>query len=114
MWSPVIPKKVEPNRGDAPGHAFSVSHLAGNSNGASPSSIRCFHSKRCSTIKVSPNTIVARIHLRAVPRLPCFEAATAKTIVSELDNRTSVIVVEKAMLGYNGNGVGQLTLAARA
>jgi hypothetical protein len=42
------------------------------------------------------------------------DADTAKTIVNELDRSTRVIVVENTMLGLNGNGVGQATLAARA
>src|SRR5262249_1831993 len=99
MCKPVMPKNVEPNNGDAPGHA--LDHSSGRLNGVSPSPIRWFHSIMWSTTKVNPNTIVAMIHLRAVPLLPFFEAATANTIVSELDNSTRVIVVEKTMLGLN-------------
>jgi hypothetical protein len=65
-------------------------------------------------MNVSPSNIVAMIHLRAAPLFPRFDAATAKTIVNELDNSTRVIVVEKTMLGLNGKGVGQFTLDARA
>src|ERR1051325_10435253 len=107
-----MPKKAEPNRGEASGHRFS--HSSGSENGASPSLIRRFHSMRWSTMKVAPKNMVARIHLRAFFFLPSFAADTAKTIVRLLDRRTSVITVEKIMLGLNGNGVGHCTLLKRA
>jgi hypothetical protein len=44
---------------------------------------------------------------------PCLAAATAKTIVKLLDSSTSVITVEKTILGENGKGVGQALLATR-
>jgi hypothetical protein len=65
-------------------------------------------------MKVAPKNMVAKIHLRALLFLPRLAAATANTIVKLLDRRTSVITVEKMMLGLNGNGVGQATLETRA
>src|SRR6185503_10302412 len=107
-----MPKNVEPNSGEAPGH-FSA-HSCGSSNGWSPSPIRCCHSIKWSTINVSPSTIVASSHFRAEPSLPRLAAETANTIVNELDSSTNVIMLENTMLGLNGNGVGQFTLEARA
>jgi hypothetical protein len=65
-------------------------------------------------MNVAPKTIVARIHSRAFFFSRFFAAATAKTIVKLLDSRTSVITVENVTLGWNLNGVGQLTLDNRA
>jgi hypothetical protein len=65
-------------------------------------------------MKAAPKNIVAKIHLRAILFRPCLAADTAKTIVKLLDSKTSVITVEKIMLGVNGNGVGHSTLEKRA
>jgi hypothetical protein len=65
-------------------------------------------------MKAAPKNMVAKIHLRAILFLPCLAADTAKTIVKLLDSRTSVITVEKTILGLNGNGVGHWTLLKRA
>src|SRR6267142_6655884 len=97
MCIPVMPKKVAPNSGDAPGH-FSA-HSAGNWNGRKPSLIKCRHSMLCSTINVAPNTAVATIHLRAADLFLRAEAETAITIVKLDDRSTSVITEEKTMLG---------------
>jgi hypothetical protein len=64
-------------------------------------------------MNVAPNTIVANIHLRALFFRPRFAAATANTMVKLLESRTSVIIVEKAILGKIGNGVGQFSLENR-
>src|SRR5215471_17685822 len=109
MCSPVMPKKADPNSGDAPGHLLAQS--AGSCDGLSPSPIRWFHSNKCSTMNAAPPSMVARIHLRAAERSRLVEAETAITIVKLLDSRHSVITVENVMLGWNGNGVGQFTLA---
>src|SRR5438034_3368334 len=97
MCMPVMPKKVAPNNGVAPGH-FSA-HSAGNWKGVRPSRIRCRHSIMCRTINVAPNTAVARIHLRAEDRWPREEADTAMTIVMLDDKSTSVMTDENMMLG---------------
>src|SRR5688572_6855624 len=110
MCRPVIPKKVAPNSGVAPGQR--VAHSWGSANGRRPSSIRCFHSIPCRMTKARPKTIVSKIHLRAFSLSPRDEADTPITIVKLEDNRHRVMIEEKTMLGANGNGVGQ-TLEAR-
>src|SRR6266404_6397239 len=97
MCIPVMPKKVAPNNGVAPGH-FSA-HSLGNANGLRPSPIRCRHSMLCSTIKVAPSTAVAIIHLRTLDRSPRADADTAMTIVKLDDKSTSVMMDENTMLG---------------
>src|SRR6266478_1266143 len=94
---PVIPKKVAPKSGVAPGH-FSA-HSAGNLNGVSPSDIKCRHSIMCKTINVTPRKAVARIHLRAFDFCARAEADTAITIVKLDDKSTRVMIDEKTMLG---------------
>src|SRR5881628_2752989 len=105
MCMPVMPKNVAPNKGVDPSH-FSV-HSAGSWKGRRPSSIKCFHSNKCSTINVAPRTAVARIHFRTFERSPREDAETAMTIVKLDDSRTRVMMDEKTMLGENLNGVGQ-------
>src|SRR6478735_12252246 len=93
MCMPVMPKKVAPKSGVAPGH-FSA-HSAGKAKGVSPSWISCRHSIECSTINVAPRTAVAMIHLRAAEMFFREEADTAITIVKLDDRSTRVITDEK-------------------
>src|SRR5262249_26665985 len=111
LCSPVIVKKVEPNRGDAPGHF--AAHSSGSTNGLSPSPIRWFHSMRWSTMNAPPPTMVASSHFLAAARSFFLEAPTAITIVKLLDSRHRIMMVRKTMLGLKGKGVGQFWLATR-
>src|SRR5215471_649176 len=97
MCIPVMPKKVAPNNGLAPGH-FSL-HSCGNLNGLRPSSIRWLHSIECRTINVNPSNAVRRIHFFAADFLPWAEADTAITIVKLEESSTRVMTDEKTMPG---------------
>src|SRR3954466_8380279 len=112
MCRPVIAKKLAPKSGGDLGHRSA--HSPARRNGRSPSSIRCFHSIKCSTRKAVPPTIVAKIQRRADFSWFAAEAFTAITIVKLEARRHRVIVVEKMMDGKIGNGVGHWSLAARA
>src|SRR5436190_9367880 len=97
MCMPVMPKKVAPKSGVAPGH-FSA-HSAGKANGLRPSWIRWLHSIECRMMKVAPSSAVKMIHIRARDLSRRAEAETAITIVRLDDNSTSVITDEETMLG---------------
>src|SRR5215216_1502252 len=102
MCKPVIVKKVAPKSGLG-GTPFVVvnacTQCSGRKKGRSPSSIRCRHSIKWSTMNAVPNTIVARIHLRAFALSPLLDADTPNTIVKLDDSRQNVITEEKTMLG---------------
>src|SRR5207248_11253731 len=104
MCKPVMPKNVAPNNGDAFGHSFN--HSFGTVNGRSPSSIRCFHSNRCSTMNVTPKRMVNRIHFLTAFLFPRADAETPIIIVKLEVRRHRVMTVVKMMLGLNGYGVG--------
>src|SRR4030095_9845325 len=102
MCRPVIAKKVAPNSGEGGTPSVVVktwTQCSGRLNGRSPSSIKCFHSIKCSTMNVTPKKIVAKIHFRAFSFSPRLEAETPKTIVKLEDSRQKVITDEKTMLG---------------
>src|ERR1700694_5788809 len=109
MCSPVMAKNVAPKSGDGgvPSVVVKAStHFCGRKNGRRPSPIKCFHSNKCSTTKVSPSRIAARIYLRGAALSPRVDAETPKTIVKLEDNRQKVITEEKMILGLKGKGVG--------
>ena len=104
MCIPVRVKNVPPNCG-----TFAAQGLL---KGVSPSWIRLFHSRACSTTNTAPKNIVARIHLTVPLRSPFFAASTPSTMVSELESRHAVMMVALAMLSLP-NGVGQFGVEMR-
>ena len=63
-----------------------------------PSPISLLHSMPCSTMNAVPNAMVASSQLRVHERSPRCAANTAMTMVSELDSRQPVMMVELIML----------------
>src|SRR5215213_1003742 len=101
MCSPVMAKNVAPNidDGKTPFSVNFVTHSCGSENGRSPSSIRCFHSIKCSTRNATPKKIVSNSHFLTALKSLRADAETPITIVRLDDNRQSVMIVEKIMLG---------------
>src|ERR1044072_1240600 len=112
MCRPVIAQKRARKGGGEAGQR--CAHSPARRKGRRPSSIRCFHSIKCSTRKAVPPTIVAKIQRRADLSSFAAEALTAITSVKLDASRQSVIVVEKMIDGKMGKGVGHWSLAARA
>src|SRR6185503_13616542 len=116
MCSPVMVKKVAPNSGEGGTPLVVVNtftQCSGRKNGRIPSSIKCFHSIKWSTIKATPKSMVNRIHFLALSLSPLLEAETPNTIVKLDESRQKVITEEKIILGQKGNGVGQTFDARR-
>src|SRR5215211_7939613 len=102
MCRPVIVKNVAPKSGLGGTPSVVVNactQCSGRKNGRSPSSIRCRHSIKWSTIKAVPKKMVARIHFRAFALSPLLDADTPNTIVKLDESRQKVITDEKTMLG---------------
>src|SRR6266478_5436788 len=79
---------------------------AGNPGSVSPSLISLLHSIPCNTMNAAPKAMVASSQFRVQALSRRWAANTAITMVSELDSRHAVMMVELMMLSF-ANGVGQ-------